>query len=465
MVLFIGVETRGYRLTAYSRPGESAILFDQYYPLDIDMGSMVDKENEIAYKLCEDIAFIEKKLGVRFKCFYMLCQNNHLVVRKIEVLKDSKRKDIDLVVDIEIMELLNLNKDRYSLIYKRGQVDENDMVYLEVCLFPNYLYSIVRAIEKNAKLRCKAIYSNYQLASHFIEAKDNYFALMEVREEDLVLTILEGDSIKSSIVVDQSYRDENFIAYLNSQGRILVFGDYRGQRFKDLIGSLTNMETLDDYRPNIYGKILAYKGQSLIGGKSKKGGMVDHYLENVRGSRLNIYMMRFMVLVLVLFILMGVRTLMDKRSLYRELEEARSQSISREASRTDRPKKIDKNIYGLDIIKVYEIHKKLGNTVKKMDYDKDRLLVDLELDDRSKVSGLRNDKLFDKASILSISKLEYYVEKEVERKKERKPDPGQDSQDQDGQNINTKPEDKYEIVKEKVKKKAYKYLVKLEIRN
>lgn len=119
MVLFIGVETRGYRLTAYSRSGESAILFDQYYPLDIDMGSMFDKENEIAYKLCEDIAFIEKKLGVKFKCFYMLCQNNHLVVRKIEVLKDSKRKDIDLVVDIEIMELLNLNKDRYSLIYKR----------------------------------------------------------------------------------------------------------------------------------------------------------------------------------------------------------------------------------------------------------------------------------------------------------------------------------------------------------
>lgn len=225
------------------------------------------------------------------------------------------------------------------------------------------------------------------------------------------------------------------------------------------------METLDDYRSNIYGKILAYKGQSLIGGKSKKGGLVDHYLESVRGSRLNVYMMRFMVLVLVLFILMGVRTLMDKRSLYRELEEARSQSISREASRTDRPKKIDKNIYGLDIIKVYEIHKKLGNTVKKMDYDKDRLLVDLELDDRSKVSGLRNDKLFDKASILSISKLEYYVEKEVERKKERKPDPGQDSQDQDGQNINTKLEDKYEIVKEKVKKKAYKYLVKLEISN
>ena len=103
--------------------------------------------------------------------------------------------------------------------------------------------------------------------------------------------------------------------------------------------------------------------------------------------------------------------------------------------------------------------------MKKIDYDKDRLLVDLELDDRSKVSGLRNDKLFDKASILSISKLEYYVEKEVERKKERKPDPGQDSQDQDGQNINIKLEDKYEIVKEKVKKKAYKYLVKLEIRN
>ena len=44
------------------------------------------------------------------------------------------------------------------------------------------------------------------------------------------------------------------------------------------------------------------------------------------------------------------------------------------------------------------------------------------------------------------------MEKEVERKKERKPDPGQDSLDQDGQNINTKLEDKYEIVKEKVKK-------------
>ena len=41
MVLFIGVETRGYRLTAYSRSGESAILFDQYYPLDIDMLSLI----------------------------------------------------------------------------------------------------------------------------------------------------------------------------------------------------------------------------------------------------------------------------------------------------------------------------------------------------------------------------------------------------------------------------------------
>ena len=62
MVLFIGIETRGYRLTAYSRSGESAILFDQYYPLDIDMDSIFDKQNEIAYKICENIASLKKSL-------------------------------------------------------------------------------------------------------------------------------------------------------------------------------------------------------------------------------------------------------------------------------------------------------------------------------------------------------------------------------------------------------------------
>ena len=466
MVLFIGFETRGYRLTVYSRSGEPSFLFDQYYPLDIDMDSIFDKQNEIAYKICENIAFLEKKLGSKIKKFYMVCQNNHVVVRNIEVLKNSKRKDIDLVVDIEIMELLNLDKDNYSLVYKRGQVDENDMVSLDICLFPNYFYQLAKYIEKNVKIRCMAIYTNYQLAGHFIENMVEYFALMEVRDTDLVLTILDGTRIKSSIVVDQSYRDENFISYLNSQGKVLVFGDYGSHRFKDLVGSLTNMETLDDYRPNTFGKILEGKDQSLIGGKkSKKDRLVDYYMENVRKSKLNTYLMRFMVLISVLFILMGSRVFMNNRSLNRDLQEARVQYLSRDTRQVDRPKKIDKNIYGLDIVKVYEIHKKLGNMVKKIDYDRDRLLVEFELDDHAKIRAISSDKLFDKASIQSISKVEYYVEKEVERKIEKKPDPSQDDQDQAGQETSPKPDEKFELVKEKVKTKAYKYLVKLEIKN
>lgn len=466
MVLFIGFETRGYRLIVYSRSGELSLLFDQYYPLDIDMDSIFDKQNEIAYKICENIAFLEKKLGSKIKKFYMVCQNNHVVVRNIEVLKDSKRKDIDLVVDIEIMELLNLDKDNYSLVYKRGQVDENDMVSLDICLFPNYFFQLAKYIEKNVKIRCMAIYTNYQLAGHFIENMVEYFALMEVRDTDLVLTILDGTRIKSSIVVDQSYRDENFISYLNSQGKVLVFGDYGSHRFKDLVGSLTNMETLDDYRPNTFGKILEGKDQSLIGGKkSKKDRLVDYYMENVRKSKLNTYLMRFMVLISVLFILMGSRVFMNNRSLNRDLQEARVQSLSRDTRQVDRLKKIDKNIYGLDIIKVYEIHKKLGNMVKKIDYDRDRLLVEFELDDQAKIRAISSDKLFDKASIQSISKVEYYVEKEVERKIEKKPDPSQDDQDQAGQETSPKPDEKFELVKEKVKTKAYKYLVKLEIKN
>lgn len=466
MVLFIGFETRGYRLTVYSRSGEPRLLFDQYYPLDIDMDSIFDKQNEIAYKICENIAFLEKKLGSKIKKFYMVCQNNHVVVRNIEVLKNSKRKDIDLVVDIEIMELLNLDKDNYSLVYKRWQVDENDMVSLDICLFPNYFYQLAKYIEKNVKIRCMAIYTNYQLAGHFIESMVEYFALMEVRDTDLVLTILDGTRIKSSIVVDQSYRDENFISYLNSQGKVLVFGDYGSHRFKDLVGSLTNMETLDDYRPNTFGKILEGKDQSLIGGKkSKKDRLVDYYMENVRKSKLNTYLMRFMILISVLFILMGSRVFMNNRSLNRDLQEARVQSLSRDTRQVDRPKKIDKNIYGLDIVKVYEIHKKLGNMVKKIDYDRDRLLVEFELDDQAKIRAISSDKLFDKASIQSISKVEYYVEKEVERKIEKKPDPSQDDQDQAGQETSPKPDEKFELVKEKVKTKAYKYLVKLEIKN
>lgn len=466
MVLFIGFETRGYRLTVYSRSGEPRLLFDQYYPLDIDMDSIFDKQNEIAYKICENIAFLEKKLGSKIKKFYMVCQNNHVVVRNIEVLKNSKRKDIDLVVDIEIMELLNLDKDNYSLVYKRWQVDENDMVSLDICLFPNYFYQLAKYIEKNVRIRCMAIYTNYQLAGHFIENMVEYFAIMEIRDTDLVLTILDGTRIKSSIVVDQSYRDENFISYLNSQGKVLVFGDYGSHRFKDLIGSLTNMETLDDYRPNTFGKILEGKDQSLIGGKkSKKDRLVDYYTENMRKSKLNTYLMRFMVLISVLFILMGSRVFMNNRSLNRDLQEARVQSQSRDTRQVDRPKKIDKNIYGLDIVKVYEIHKKLGNMVKKIDYDRDRLLVEFELDDQAKIRAISSDKLFDKASIQSISKVEYYVEKEVERKIEKKPDPSQDDQDQAGQETSPKPDEKFELVKEKVKTKAYKYLVKLEIKN
>ena len=466
MVLFIGFETRGYRLTVYSRSGEPSLLFDQYYPLDIDMDSIFDKQNEIAYKICENIAFLEKKLGSKIKKFYMVCQNNHVVVRNIEVLKNSKRKDIDLVVDIEIMELLNLDKDNYSLVYKRGQVDENDMVSLDICLFPNYFFQLAKYIEKNVKIRCMAIYTNYQLAGHFIESMVEYFALMEVRDTDLVLTILDGTRIKSSIVVEQSYRDENFISYLNSQGKVLVFGDYGSHRFKDLVGSLTNMETLDDYRPNTFGKILEGKDQSLIGGKkSKKDRLIDYYMENVRKSKLNTYLMRFMVLISVLFILMGRLVFMNNRSLNRDLQEARVQYLSRDTRQVDRPKKIDKNIYGLDIVKVYEIHKKLGNMVKKIDYDRDRLLVEFELDDQAKIRAISSDKLFDKASIQSISKVEYYVEKEVERKIEKKPDPSQDNQDQAGQETSPKPDEKFELVKEKVKTKAYKYLVKLEIKN
>ena len=71
--------------------------------------------------------------------------------------------------------------------------------------------------------------------------------------------------------------------------------------------------------------------QSLIGGKkSKKDRLVDYYMENVRKSKLNTYLMRFMVLISVLFILMGSRVFMNNRSLNRDLQEARVQSQSRD---------------------------------------------------------------------------------------------------------------------------------------
>lgn len=474
MVLFVGFETSGYRIIAFSTSEESGLTFDQYYPLDIDQGSIFDNQGEIAYKICEDIDQLEKKLSCKFKKFYMVCQNSHVLVKAIEVLKNSKKKDIDLVIDIEIMQLMNLSRDDYCITYAKGQVEENDMVGLDVCIFPNYFYNIARFIEKNLKIRCQAIYSNYQVAEKFMDGLSDYFAMVEIRQEDLILSLLDNGEVENSIVVDQAYRDENFISYLNSKGKILVFGDYSRERFNELIQSLTSIEIFKDYTSYICKKILEEDRKFSLPGKNicassrhRKNILVDFYSENIRKSKTNIYLVRSIILIFVFYIVMTSQVFMANHSLNKELDEVLSQTRTGETRQYEAVKKIDGNIYGLDIVGVHEIHKKLGKMVKKIECNDSRLLLEFEVDDKGKIRSLMSDKVLNKASILSINSFEYYVEEEVEHKREKKPEDRLENEEEseEGASDEDRADEKFELVKEKVKKKKNKYAVKIEIKD
>lgn len=460
MVLFIGFETSGYRLTVYYDMSDKNPIFNQYYPLDIDRESIFERQDEIAYRIYEDISVVEKKLGEKIKKFHMICQNNYVFVKDIEVLDKSSKKDTDLIIDLEIIQLLNLNKHNYNITYKKGPVDESGMVKVYTCLFPNYFYNIAKFIEKNSKIRCASIYSNHQLSEYYISNRDEYFSLVEIRSEDLVISILDEGLVKNSIVIDKSYRDENFVSYMNSGGKILVLGDSCDKSLNDLVQSLVNTEIMSDYSIFIHNKIEEdNKAQFQSISIGKKKSLTNYYLENLKKSKLNKYLINLALVVLVVFILMSLSVIMNNRRLNKDLEEATRLEISREYKQADKPKKIRKNIYGLDIIKANRLGTKLGKMLRRIDYSKGKMVLEFEINDKKKIGGVLSDKLFDKASIRSINKVGYYVEEEVERKVDTSK-PRQDGVDEE---VDTNGEEKVEVVKEKVNKKKYKYLVRLEI--
>ena len=144
-----------------------------------------------------------------------------------------------------------------------------------------------------------------------------------------------------------------------------------------------------------------------------------------------------------------------------------SQTRTGETRQYEAVKKIDGNIYGLDIVGVHEIHKKLGKMVKKIECNDSRLLLEFEVDDKGKIRSLMSDKVLNKASILSINSFEYYVEEEVEHKREKKPEDRLENEEEseEGASDEDRADEKFELVKEKVKKKKNKYAVKIEIKD
>ncbi|WP_101772308.1 hypothetical protein [Peptostreptococcus faecalis] len=231
---FLIFENKGYRIlyanfkednTNKESEKERNIEFEynEYISYSMNKIDMEDKSKDLAYEITEKIRNAESKLKCDCKKITVVAQDSNLIIKEIDILKDYKKKDIENIIEIEMEEFLNLNPEYYIKNYEKIDSEE-DFLKVRVVLFPRFYVDIVEKIEKLKGCRCDGIYMNYQITQSILLGSinnfDRIFAAIEFREEDYILSVIENNRVKNSMVIDNKNVDESLIDYLNDGGKV-----------------------------------------------------------------------------------------------------------------------------------------------------------------------------------------------------------------------------------------------------
>lgn len=385
--LYIIFETNGYSLLVVDgKKDKINIVLDRYYPSEIKNTSY--KLNQLCFEICDKIRVLELENHIKIAELICVAQSSEVLLMDVELLSKSSKKEVENLIDIKLSQIKGLDSKKFIKHYEKIEKINDDFSKFRICIFPRYVIELMKNISKLSKKKCREIYASYDIVDSMDisdEFEEKTIPILEFRKEDIVLYIKEKSKVESMMTISTEYIDSSLISYLSRSKSILCFGNKENQGYKLLEKEVTFKKYLGKY--------------ALIEKLQTKKKDICNFYEKEESKSFYMKALKLLFLILIITSIKTVNVLAKNTSLENEKETKKETAINQNREEGLRKNKNFKNIYGVDIWKVYDISSVLSKKVKNIDIDQEKIVFEFLLSDKSQIKSILREKALEGAEL------------------------------------------------------------------
>lgn len=464
--LYLLFETNGYRIIEME--GKNKFCKGIFCPYRfLDIGGNFDKQ--ISYEIGKNIkSSIENLKDIESVTF--VCQGLGEICKEIDVPVKAKRREILEIINFEMQQFYNIYTEDYKISYKDKNLgldkkigrdlDELDhqIKKINITLFPKALIKFMKDIAEFIGLKIDEIILDLDLIGAYIggiSANEDKYSILEARERDIVLAVVENLNIVKSLVITEEI-DDNLLRFLEENGCIKLIGDIQNH----LIGNLKNLKISDVTDTSVQDLLEIYVSKKDVNRKKFLSDLIfiNKYKNTsiYRGDKevLPYQAIAINIIFIALFIVLLTSFLNYNRlqTSLSELDNIEKNKLIKTSKDDIYSGKSKENIYGVDFEKLESIISILGDRIISLNSSKDETEIEFRVDSKKELDTIVSNKEFKSAVLVSVYEKEdkLQIEERVEVEEKEKPEEKQNPENADGEN---KEENEKTLKKEKTVKR------------
>lgn len=430
MYLFISFETRAYRIQGIkeeiiecrheinNKKSEYYVEFDKFYMFEKRFISSKN-DDDLIYIISEISEKIKSNIDLSdVKKIVIIYQKPDLVFKSIEIGKKSSERDIKNQLEIEFSRDMKLDLNKYKYFYEKIKIEETYDV-ISVKLVPVYLYELVRNIENNIGKKVSAFIIEEEIIEY--QYKDlihnnTIGAILRIGKTDIMLCKIDSANIRDVMLIEKKEIDESFVSYIKSMENMKVLLSDYDEGDCDFIRDL-GFEYETSYNTNT----INYLMENLISNKLKECTLFRDIncsyknLLDYRSEKLLYYKVMIFIFAFIFFM-----NLFKLPNEYEQYIYVKGQANLYANSSVDRNyknntyKRSYKNIYGIDVLSIEKILKKIKSKDLTVDCDKKSIKLEFSVSNQKELAEILALKLNKKIKIEEIRKEERLEEAKKE---------------------------------------------------
>lgn len=369
--LYIKIETEAFSITICKfDKNKIEIELEKYYLFDYRNKDNDYAINEICYEICDKIKIVEEKFKIKNKVG--IIQTESTMLREIEVLKKSSQKDVEFMLNIEMKKLGGFNLKNNIIIRRKTISSDGDFAKERIEIFPRIYLDLFKKIENISKIRCKAIYTDYELIEKLWIKKQSADNILEFRKRDLIYNHMDKNGVKESIVIRNVEIDNDFVEFIK-KCKCFVILDKDNNKYKVLLEKLK--------------EVIVVEKEELFKIEIEKKKL-HNFLEDNYTSKLYKKVLLLLFIILILMQILFIRYFLSNRILENKISELECEKVIDSKTKDQKTIVGFKNLYGTDLNYILSEIEKGRGTVYSIVADKNNIEVDFVSPNRKEIEKI-----------------------------------------------------------------------------
>ena len=207
----------------------------------IDLDSLKINSNQIINKI-KQLNILENKKS--YKSIFYNIQTDDIIIRNIENINISNKKDIKGIIKYNINQYMSINLEeyemRYKIINKKGHI-----ATIQTILFPKYLINLCKLISKDLGIKMQSINANFDILQKLIyknminNIKENS-VFLDIRKNEFIINKVKNNIVIESYIIPINDYLKNYINKLQSLETNLYFYGQQNFEYKSINKILLN---------------------------------------------------------------------------------------------------------------------------------------------------------------------------------------------------------------------------------